>query len=186
MAIFPRHPTMSTFSMMLHFVFFHAAALWLPFPFCSCAMTTFSTQRRYVYFFHAALLRLLSCADSGIFVGGGGPGQSDKKSSDNVFFSIILSLFYRSQMVNFKENFHFSRLRRGSNFFLALGVQLFPGRESNCLFPIEPHITCDSPGGPDPLSPPLDPRLTFSSFPTPLLWYFSTLPRPPPPPDANS
>ena len=31
-----------------------------------------------------------SCADSGIFVrggGGGGPGQSDKNSSDNVFFA---------------------------------------------------------------------------------------------------
>ena len=38
--------------------------------------------------------------------GGGGPGQSDKKNSD-VFFS-VLSLFYRSQMVNFKENHNFS------------------------------------------------------------------------------
>ena len=28
----------------------------------------------------------------------GGPGQSDKKSSDNFFF-LVLSLFYRSQMV---------------------------------------------------------------------------------------
>ena len=26
------------------------------------------------------------------------------------------------------------------------GVQLFPGG-SNCLFPIETHITCDFPGG---------------------------------------
>ena len=49
----------------------------------------------------------------------GGPGQSD-----NVF--LVLSLFYRSQMVNFKETFHFSRFeRRGSNIFQ--GVQLFPG-----------------------------------------------------------
>ena len=37
----------------------------------------------------------------------GGPGQSDKKRSDNVFFFffffLVLNLFYRSQMVNFKE-----------------------------------------------------------------------------------
>ena len=49
--------------------------------------------------------------------GGGGPGQSD-----NVF--LVLSLFYRSQMINFKETFHFSRFERGSNIFQ--GVQLFP------------------------------------------------------------
>ena len=72
-----------------------------------------------------------------------GPGQSD-----SVF--LVLSLFYRSQMVNFKETFHFSRFERGSNIFQ--GVQLFPGGGggSNCLFPIETHITCDF---------PLDPHL---------------------------
>ena len=49
--------------------------------------------------------------------GGGGPGQSD-----NVFFVfLVLSLFYRSQMVNFKETFHFSRFERGSNFFQGGG-----------------------------------------------------------------
>ena len=42
-------------------------------------------------------------------------------------------------MVNFKKIHHFSRFQRG-------GVQLFPGG-SNCLFPIETHITCDFPGG---------------------------------------
>ena len=68
---------------------------------------------------------LLPCADPGIFVGrggGGGPRQSDKKkSSDNVVclffvlfaFFLVLSLFNRSQMVNFKEKYHFSRFRRG-------------------------------------------------------------------------
>ena len=50
---------------------------------------------------------------------GGVPGQSDKKSSDNVF--LVLSLFYRSQMVNFKEIYHFSRFQRGSNIFLVGG-----------------------------------------------------------------
>ena len=55
-------------------------------------------------------------ADPGNFVRGGGPGQSDKKSSDNVFF-LVLSLFYGNQMVNFKEINHFSRFQRGSNIF---------------------------------------------------------------------
>ena len=53
--------------------------------------------------------------------GWGGPGQSDKKSSDNIFFFLVLSLFYRSQMVNFKEIFHFSRFHRGSNIFQGGG-----------------------------------------------------------------
>ena len=95
--------------------------------------------------------------------GRGGPGQSDKKSSDNVFFFLVLSLFYRSQMVNFKEFYHFLRFQRGSNIFQG-GSNFFQGGGgSNCLFPIETHITCDFPGGggggPDPLSPPLDPHL---------------------------
>ena len=64
----------------------------------------------------------------------GGPGQSDKKK--HFFFFLALSLFYRSQMVNFKEIYHFSRFQ--SN--------LFQGG-SNCLFPIETHITCGLPGG---------------------------------------
>ena len=54
--------------------------------------------------------------------GGPGPGQSDKKkrSSDNavfLFVFLVLSLFYRSQMVNFEEIYHFSRFQRGSNIF---------------------------------------------------------------------
>ena len=55
--------------------------------------------------------------------GGGGPGQSDKKALTMTF--LVLSLFYRSQMANFKEIYRFSRLQMGSNFFQ--GVQLFPG-----------------------------------------------------------
>ena len=46
--------------------------------------------------------------------GGGDPGQSDKKSPDNVF--LVLSLFYRSQMVNFEENYHFQGSRGGPTF----------------------------------------------------------------------
>ena len=55
--------------------------------------------------------------------GGEGPGQSDKKALTMTF--LVLSLFYRSQMVNFKEIYRFSRLQMGSNYFQ--GVQLFPG-----------------------------------------------------------
>ena len=74
----------------------------------------------------------------------GGPGQFDKKALTRLFF-LFLSLFYRSQMVNFKENYHFSRGSRGSPTFSR------GGGGSNCLFPIETHITCDFPGGGGPI-----------------------------------
>ena len=67
-------------------------------------------------------------------------------------FFLVLSLFYRSQMVNFKETYRFSRLQMGSNFFQ--GVKLFPGAP-NCLFPIETHIICDFPEGVRTPCPPL-------------------------------
>ena len=52
--------------------------------------------------------------------GGRGPGQSDKKCSDNVFiFFLALSLFYRSQMVNFKEIYHFQGSGGGPTFSRA-------------------------------------------------------------------
>ena len=91
--------------------------------------------------------------------GGGGPRQSDKKSSDSVVylffaFFLVLGLVYRSQMVNYKEKYHFSRFRRGSKFFPG-GSNFFQGGwGSNCKFPIETQITCDFPGeGPDSLPP---------------------------------
>ena len=59
-------------------------------------------------------------------------------------------------MVNFKEIYHFSRFQRGSNIFQ--GGPIF-SRGSNCLFPIETHITCDFPGGSGPPVPPLGPHL---------------------------
>ena len=52
----------------------------------------------------------------------GGPGQSDKKALKSFFSSPQLILFYRSQMVIFKENYHFSRFLRGSNIFQGGGV----------------------------------------------------------------
>ena len=98
----------------------------------------------------------ITCADPGIFVrGGGGPGQSDKKSSDNFFFFFFLSSAYSTEVkwLISKKTIIFQGSR---------GVQLFPGGGggSNCLFPIETHITCDFPGGVrTPCSPPLDPHL---------------------------
>ena len=65
--------------------------------------------------------------------GGGGPCQSDKKktNSDSVVclflffaFFLVLRLFYRSQMVNFKEKSHFSRFRRGPNFSRGGGGEI--------------------------------------------------------------
>ena len=63
--------------------------------------------------------------------GGGGVRVNLTKKALTTFF-LVLSLFYL-----------FSR---------GGGVQLFPWG-SNCLYPIETHITCDFPGGPDSLTP---------------------------------
>ena len=100
------------------------------------------------------LLELRNHARIQEFSSGGGPGQSDKKSSDKVFFFffLVLSLFFRSQMVNFKEIYHSFKVPEGVQ-HIPGGVQLFPGG-SNCLFPIETHITCDFPGGGGGQDPP--------------------------------
>ena len=109
----------------------------------------------------------VSCADPGIFVrGGGGPGQSAKNVLTTFFF-------FSPQLISQKSN---GRFQRNLSFFkVQEGIQHFPGGGgsnfnqggggfgSNCLFPIETHITCDFPGGggPEPLPPPLDPHLSF-------------------------
>ena len=86
----------------------------------------------------------------------GGPGQSDKKALTTCFFS--------PQLILQKSNGLFQR--NLSLFNVPEGVQHFPGGKgptfsrggggSNCLFPIETHITCDFPGGGSgPPVPPL-------------------------------
>ena len=74
--------------------------------------------------------------------GGGGVqvNLTKKKNSDSVVclffaFFLVLGFFYRSQMVNFKEKYHFSRFRRGSKFFLGGGggQLLTPYRNPNKL-----------------------------------------------------
>ena len=85
--------------------------------------------------------------------GGGGPGQSDKKALTTVFFSPQLTLLKSNGF--FEENYYFSRFQSGSNIFQ--GGPTFSrggGGRSNCLFPIETHITCDFPGGSGPPVPP--------------------------------
>ena len=67
-------------------------------------------------------------------------------------------------MVNLNKIYHFLRFQRGPTFSRGGGggSNFFQGR-SNCLFPIETHITCDFPGGgPYPLHPPLDPHLPIA------------------------
>ena len=77
----------------------------------------------------------------------GGPGQSDKKSSDNVVFFLKSNGQFQINLSFFKASERVQHFARG-------GVQLFPGG-SNCLFPIETHITCDFPGGVGTPCPPL-------------------------------
>ena len=76
------------------------------------------------------------------------------KKTLTMFFVSSIDI-YRSKMVNYKEKFHLPRFQIGPTFSRG-GVQLFPGRSgSNCLFPIETHISCDFPGCPNPLPQPL-------------------------------
>ena len=67
----------------------------------------------------------LTCADPGIFVRGVHVSLT-KKSSDKFVFLLVPSLFYRCQMINFKEIYHFSRFQRGSNIFQG-GPTFFRG-----------------------------------------------------------
>ena len=83
---------------------------------------------------------------------GGGPFQSDKKSSYHVF--LVLSLFYRSQMVNLQKSIIFQGSRGGPT--------ISRGGGSNCLFPIVTPIACDFPGGSGPPVSPLDPHLRLA------------------------
>ena len=83
-----------------------------------------------------------------------------KKSSDSVFFFF----FFFSPHLIFTE-VKWSISKKSIIFQSFRGVPTFSrgrGRGptfSNCLFPIETHITCDFPGGSGPPVPPLDPHL---------------------------
>ena len=138
-----------------------------------------------------AIISLYTCADPGIFVRGGGPGQSDKKALTTFFF-----FFFSPQLIlqksngQFQRNLSFFKVPEGVQHFPGGGSNFFPGGGSNCLFPIETHITCDFPGGSGPPVPPVDSHLIhqfkyefwmpkrFVSFGVPNL----SLDPPPPPP----
>ena len=94
------------------------------------------------------------------FLSGGVQVSLTKKS---IFF-FSPQLFYSRKMFNFKEIYHFSRFQRGSNIFQGGSNFFQEGGGSNCLFPIETHITCDFPGGSEPPVPPLDAHLQSQSF----------------------
>ena len=92
--------------------------------------------------------------------GGWGSRSAWQKALTTIF--LVLRLFYRSQMVNFKEIYRFSRLQMGSNFFQ--GLQLFPGGVQLLIPYRNPYNLWFPRGGPDPLPPPpLDPHLAQHS-----------------------
>ena len=67
--------------------------------------------------------------------GGGGvrPGPSGIKKALTTFFLffyfkfLVLSLFYRSPVVTFNENYHFPRFQSGWNIFQGGGSNFFQG-----------------------------------------------------------
>ena len=97
-------------------------------------------------------------------------------------FFLVLSLFLRKSNGQFQRNLSFFKVSEGVQHFPGGGgVPTFSrgGGGGSNLFqllipyrnPIETHITCDFPGGPDPLTPPLWIR-TWLSWST---WISSSL-----------
>ena len=86
-----------------------------------------------------------------------------KKALTSFFFFLALNLLYRSQMVNFKEIYHFSRFQRGSNIFREGGGSNFLQGGGG----VQLHITFRNPYnlrfsrglGVRTPPPPLDPHL---------------------------
>ena len=85
--------------------------------------------------------------------GGRGRVNLTKKSPDNVVFFWSSAYFTEVKWLISKKAIIFQG-SRGSPTFPGGGggSNLFQGG-SNCLYPIETHITCDFPGCPDPLTP---------------------------------
>ena len=95
-----------------------------------------------------------ACADPGIFVRGVQVSLTKKALTTFFFFLFSPQLILQKSNGQFQRNLSFFKVPEGVQHFPGGGgVQLFPGG-SNCLFPIENHITFDFPGGGlDPLSP---------------------------------
>ena len=69
--------------------------------------------------------------------GGGGGGVQVNLAKKLTTFFLVLSLFYRRQMLISKITINFQDSLGGPTFSRVGGIQLFPGGGSNCLFPIE-------------------------------------------------
>ena len=98
--------------------------------------------------------------------GGGGSTSIWQKALTALFvcffaFFLVLGLVYRSQMVNFQEKYHFSRFRRGSNFFHGGPTFSRGGGGVKLLIPYRnPNNLWFSRGVRTPCPPPpLDPHL---------------------------
>ena len=79
-----------------------------------------------------------------------------------LFFSpkLILQFTEGVQWFYYRENYTFPRIQMGSNMFQGWGPSFSRGVQM--LISIETHITFDfqgGGGGPDPLSPPLNPHM---------------------------
>ena len=89
---------------------------------------------------------MFSCADPELFVrGGGGSGQSDKKTLTTFF-----CFFFQIKWLISKKTFF--KVSEEVQHFSGGGIQLYPGG-SNCLFPNRNYISCDFPGGSGPPAP---------------------------------
>ena len=75
------------------------------------------------------------------------PGQArwPENSLDNVFFVFLV--------LNYRENYTFPRIQRGPNIFRCSGGGGGWAGLVQMLISIEPHITCDFPGGSGPYPP---------------------------------
>ena len=80
-------------------------------------------------------------------------------------------------MVLLHRKLNFSKDPEGVQHFQGGGVQLF-SRGVQMLISKETHITCDFPGGPDPLSPSGSAHDTLKNFPIHFPFDISLLPCP--------
>ena len=86
-----------------------------------------------------------------------------KKALTTVFFCLFFSpqLILQKSNGQFQRNLSFLKVPEGVRHFPGGGGPTFSRGGSNCLFPIDTHITCDFPGGggSGPPVPLLDPQL---------------------------
>ena len=94
------------------------------------------------------------------FQGGGGGVHARRPEMDNVFFfypQLFLQFIEGVQWFDYRENYTFPRIQRGSDIFQGGGgSNFFQGGGGGVLIIIfkETHITCDFLGGSGPQTPP--------------------------------